>query len=375
MGDLLLRLSGSYGIADVVARFSDHTTVGQLADEIEVRLDRSGDTPRTLQRQSRGSAYFARSARLSQIDLRSGDLVCLALDTGLRASHHVQAAASLRVVSGPDAGRTFELRRGESTIGRSSRCDVALRDEMASRRHAIIRVSDIVEVADAGSTNGVLVNDALITGVCRLRPGDRLLIGDTTLMADLLGGRHEAVDVVENAVEFNRPPRIDGPFTPITITLPAPVDPPPRRRLPMITALVPLIMGGVMYYLTRNIMTIAFMGLSPLMVFGSYWENRRSGHAAHRDRLTEFAAIMSDRRESLEQARDEEIRTRYRFAPGNDELLGFVGDLSPRLWEREPEDDDFLHLRVGVREQPSHVTVELGNGGSRDQRRDRKSVV
>lgn len=369
MGELRLRVATSYGQSDITARFDDHTTVGQLADSLEHHLDRAGHAPRSVHRRSRGSQYFSRDARLAGADLRSGDEIELALDAGIRASGADQVVATLRIVNGPEIGRIFELQRGESTIGRSKRCTVTLNDDMASRTHASVRVSDIVEVADAGSTNGVIVNGDLIAGVRRLRPGDRVLIGDTEIVVELLGGQHEAVDVAENTVEFNRPPRIDRPFAPVKIALPSPLDPPPKQRLPLIAAIVPVFMAIIMAVLLGP-QYMLFMLLSPVMILGNYWEGKRTGRADYAERKAEHEATLEDQTEALTAAHEEETRSRFRFFPSNDELLGTVADLSPRLWEREIEDDDFLAVRVGLKEQPSLIEVEIGTGGTRDQRRE-----
>ncbi len=375
MADLRLRASGAYGTSDLVARFDDHTTVGQLADEIEPRVDRPGDVPRTIQRQSRGTAYFSRDERLIRVDLRNGDAICLGLDTGLRATSGAATAATLRVVEGVDAGRSFELQRGESVVGRSTQCDITLADEMASRRHVVFRVSDIVEIADAGSTNGVMVNGEPIAGVRRVRPGDRVLVGDTVLTVDLLGGDHEAVDIVDNRVEFNRPPRIEQPFQPVKVQLPTPVDPLKKPTLPLIAAAVPLLMGGMLYYFTRNVMSIAFIAMSPLMLFGNFWQTKRTGKREHAERRAEYEATLDDKVTELEEARDSEIRSRFRFSPDSTELIAAISDLTPRLWERSPADQDFLSFRVGLVAQPSLITVEVGSGGKRDQRKEQEQLA
>ncbi|MEZ5406504.1 MAG: FtsK/SpoIIIE domain-containing protein [Acidimicrobiales bacterium] len=369
MSELRIRLAGSSSTDDdIVARFGNQTTIGQLVDELELRFDQVGPVPRSLQRISRGQLTLSRDTRLAQADLRSGDTVALAIDSGTRPVPVAAAVAHLRVVEGPDLNRVYELRRGESTIGRSARCDIRLNDNMASRRHAVIRVSDIVEVADAGSTNGIIVNDSEITGVHRLRPGDRLMIGDTVLLVEMLGGGHEAVDVVDNAVAFNRPPRIERPFQPVKIVLPAPLDPPPRQRLPLITAVVPFLMGGILYAITRNPASLAFVVLSPMMAYGSVFESRRSGRKDHADRRAEREAVLRDRIVELEQAYDAEVASRRRFSPRNEELLACVADLGSRLWEREPEDEDFLSLRLGLLPLPSQITVEVAQGGNREGR-------
>lgn len=370
MRELRFRVVGSYGQTDVATQFDEHTTVGQFADALEKHVDRAGHTPRSIHRRSRGSKYLSRDDLLYGSDLRSGDEIELALDTRVRSGEAQQAVATLRVVNGPETGRVFDLQRGESTIGRSKTCTVTLNDEMASRTHASVRVSDIVEVADAGSTNGVIVNGEQISGARRLRPGDRVLIGDTEFVVELLAGRHEAVDFSDNSVEFNRPPRIDRPFAPVKIGLPAPLDPPPKQRFPLIAAIVPVFMAVAMFLLFRRIEMMLFMALSPVMVFGNFYENKRSGRADYAERKAEHEATLNDQVEALTKAHEDEVRTRFRFFPSTDELLGTVSDLSVRLWEREIEDEDFLDIRVGLKEQPSLIEVDCAQGGNRDQRRE-----
>lgn len=73
---------------------------------------------------------------------------------------------------------------GELLIGRHPSCDVRLAESTVSRRHARLVFRDggwIVQ--DLESTNGTAVNGVKV-GRCRLRPGDRLLLGDQLLRVD-----------------------------------------------------------------------------------------------------------------------------------------------------------------------------------------------
>lgn len=81
----------------------------------------------------------------------------------------------------------IELRPGRFVIGRAANSELALDDPMVSRQHAVLEVTDAgVSVEDLGSRNGVLVNDARVTGKQALAPGDRIKIGsqELTLVAD-----------------------------------------------------------------------------------------------------------------------------------------------------------------------------------------------
>jgi len=67
-------------------------------------------------------------------------------------------------------------------IGRSSSCDLVLKDSEASRRHAEVRRDDQgSRVSDLGSTNGTRVNDTLIADWATLSAGDVISIGTTEI--------------------------------------------------------------------------------------------------------------------------------------------------------------------------------------------------
>jgi hypothetical protein len=77
--------------------------------------------------------------------------------------------------------RTWPLSKEAIVIGRIEGCDVILPDAGVSRRHAEIRrEGDEWVVIDLGSTNGTEINGKRVNRH-RLAPGDRLVLGETTL--------------------------------------------------------------------------------------------------------------------------------------------------------------------------------------------------
>ncbi len=78
--------------------------------------------------------------------------------------------------------RVVPLTRATTVLGRGADADVRLPDTGVSRRHAQVQVQDGgVWVSDLGSTNGTLVNGRRVDSA-RLRDGDALEIGATTLL-------------------------------------------------------------------------------------------------------------------------------------------------------------------------------------------------
>ena len=89
----------------------------------------------------------------------------------------------LRFILGKYQGGEFPLRMNrELVIGRSRDLDLALVDDLVSRRHAKISATDFeIYIQDLGSTNGTFVNGEKIAGRAQLHAGDRILIGSSIL--------------------------------------------------------------------------------------------------------------------------------------------------------------------------------------------------
>jgi len=82
--------------------------------------------------------------------------------------------------------RRYVLDGPRASIGRAKETDCVLRDPNVSRRHAELRRNESGdwEVVDLNSTNGIKVNGRRVSS-SRLRPGDEVTIGTTTLSFDI----------------------------------------------------------------------------------------------------------------------------------------------------------------------------------------------
>lgn len=69
------------------------------------------------------------------------------------------------------------------TLGRATECTVPIKDRYLSRKHAeIVFESGRWAVRDCGSVNGTLLNGTKLTMVTPLRPGDRIVLGDSEVI-------------------------------------------------------------------------------------------------------------------------------------------------------------------------------------------------
>ena len=101
--------------------------------------------------------------------------------SGDDGAHGGDGPLDLVVVSGPNAGQRFLLEGDDITVGRMSSSTIQLNDDGVSRRHASIRLEGArATIEDLGSASGVEVNGTCVREA-RLRPGDRLRIGQTIL--------------------------------------------------------------------------------------------------------------------------------------------------------------------------------------------------
>ena len=85
----------------------------------------------------------------------------------------------LVVTKGPIEGARFAIEAEGLTIGRDEDCSVVLDDPNVSRFHArLVFHNAAIWVQDAGSRNGVFLNEKRVVRHKQLSPGDELVIGD-----------------------------------------------------------------------------------------------------------------------------------------------------------------------------------------------------
>lgn len=74
----------------------------------------------------------------------------------------------------------FNLVDPEFVIGRAEDCSLQLDSKFVSRHHCELIVDErehAVHVRDLGSQNGTFVNDGPVTDECKLKNGDKLVVG------------------------------------------------------------------------------------------------------------------------------------------------------------------------------------------------------
>lgn len=355
-------------LVDIAITAEPSTTVADIARELHnsdprrttatldagvpatLRIHRDGDV-------LGGSGYrvLPHTATLLDSSLAGGVVVSLA-PAGEGSQHPSVSAATVVVRDGADAGKTFALPTGSSTIGRDAHNRIVLSDPLVSKTHLRVNVSDTAELIDLGSANGTLVNgEQLDRGA--LVAGDLITIGDTTMTIAVTA--QAGAEDQGGAVHLNRSPRLDPQYEGRKFLAPEPPERPKPQKLPWLALLAPLAMGIVLFVLTQNLLSVIFVALSPVLILGSFIDNRIQTRRQWKQASQDFDDTMVALERGIDSEHDRERLERLAETPSVVDVTVAVSTRSPLLWTRRPEHAAFLSARLGVGLMPSRVSLEL----------------
>ncbi|MDO5681788.1 MAG: FtsK/SpoIIIE domain-containing protein [Propionibacteriaceae bacterium] len=291
--------------------------------------------------------------------LQSGSVVELAYASQADSGPRRQTAALVRVTSGPDERVEVPLPTGTFRIGRSPDCDIRLTDGMVSKEHALVVIDDRVEVIDKNSANGVHVGGVRVTRT-PLGPGDVLTLGGTTLTITHLRPP-VALAATSTEVPVTRPPRVLQRPKPRKIKVPDIPGRPERGRFPWLAVIAPVIIGGIMFAVTRQLLTVMFVALSPLLMLGNWFSQRSDAKAKAKQQRAAFVAALGTVEEELDAALTAERDQAVALHPSVDEMTASIATMNELLWSRRPEHPEFLQVRLGLGRVRPQVELEVSS--------------
>ncbi len=265
----------------------------------------------------------------------------------------------LRVVGGPDAGLVVTLGCGELVVGRSG--DLCLSDHDVSRAHAVVDARpDGVWVRDAGSTNGTWLDGAEVGGDFVPLPPDALLRCGASLLVHTPPTDPPAVVRPDGAggLGFSRPPRLRPAPGLVEVVFPCAPPEPSRFRFPWVMVVAPLLIGLALWLVTGGQTGYLLLTLlSPVLFGANALSDRIGGRRDHRRALASYAVALESATQERDAALAAETAARRAAAPDPASVLLTVLGPGSRLWERRPDDDDALRIRVGLADQPARLVV------------------
>ena len=278
----------------------------------------------------------------------------------------------LRVVSGSDAGLSVPLAPGENVVGRQGG-NVRLSNSDVSRVHCVITVSagGGCMIRDAGSRNGTGLDGRPVgPEPVPVAPGQLIYVGRDVLTITLPDAGGTIMLRADPANPFGW--LVNKPFRSVPV-LPDPViiaggEQSRHGRPSWLTMLIApavslatgCVVGALMHqwlFLLLGVGGVA-ASLVPQLV------NRRTaaGHARTAKRQFQDAAAAGQARLADAIAAEEQLRRQALPDPAS--LARIAADPGTRLWERSPQDGDFLRLRAGSGDLPASTVSLRGDPGT-----------
>jgi len=305
-----------------------------------------------------GVTVLDAASLIGDVPLASGAVVSLIAHAVSRTPQAAPVVARLRIISGTDAGKIFDLNAGVSTVGRDGSSTVMLNDPLVSKHHCRIAVTDVVEIIDSGSANGTLVDGEAADRVM-LSAQDHVTVGDTVLTVERLEGA-VTDEIAPGFVALTRSPRLDPVYMGVKLKAPEPPEKPERQRLPWIALLAPLLLGAVVFVVNpANPLSVIFIALSPILMIGSFIDNRIQNKRRWKKAVEEFDRSVDAVAADIARLHDEERKGRRSEAPTVAEVLEAAGSRGQLLWTRRPEHESYLSVRLGAGSLPSRHEFEM----------------
>lgn len=357
---LKLTLRRPAGEVDLVVTADATATVADVAQHLATADPAPGPrlggrwTLRVREATSGSGRLLAEAATIVDSAITSGSVVELAPAVSATAESQ-QPAAVLRVLSGPDAGKEFRLRPGATIIGRDRGVDIRLSDLLVSKRHARITVADSIEITDLNSANGVMMSGDQVTRAT-LTASDTVLLGETSLSVTRVGGALRAGGAI---VEHVRSPRVIPRYPGREFPAPKPPGLPQSQRFPFVALAAPLVVGGVLFLVTQQLLSVLMMALTPLLLVASFFDQAATAKRTLKAQRKVFAESMLVLQSTLEREREVERAARLAETPTTGEALKAIERLSPLVWTRRPEHAQFLVMNLGSGRALSRNAVVL----------------
>lgn len=306
----------------------------------------------------------------------------LALEAGVFVPLDKKLKVALELVRGDAQSEAVDLRAAEEwNIGRNGDCGIVLAHKRVSGNHArLIRRGKAWFFVDLGSTDGSYVNGER-TREAALREGDEIVIGPYTLAyaRDTLivsGGevrvqrREKPKRKAARQLTFSRSPRIALPVPQGEIE----IDPAPglggKPEINWLTTLLPvtgmLIISVAMMAVTGSfgmMLSIPMMLIGVVVTVINYRTQTKKFETAESELSSRYHAYLAEKEARLQEAARLQKEAACADNPPPEQCLDMARRADSRLFERTPQDEDFLAVRVGVGAEPLRMQVRTQRTG------------
>ncbi|MES5824386.1 FtsK/SpoIIIE domain-containing protein [Streptomyces sp. RG80] len=390
------------GTADVVLDADPESTVGDIAQELAKQVGAHGGAqviplghPHQAPANNAPLIYVDGyavdpAATVVNSPLRDGAVVSLQDPAGCLPGEPT-GLVELRVVGGPVAGFVHRLGVGRYDIGSGPASYIRIDDPELDARALTLSVAtdgtcqvavhvDLGDDADTdpdtdaekGDAATVTLDGSPIKDKFESNDkgkksnktdwplGSQIAVGNTLLELTRYSPPNAALKWSDDGVglDYNRPPRLRPPDRQTTFRLPNPPREYEARPLPWLMALTPLVGAVVAVLIFGRWYYLIMAGLSPLLLFANYFNDKKHGRKSHAKQVKEYEEQKEKVEKDAQDALVAERTDRRHAIPDPATVLSLGTGPRTRLWERRRTDRDHLLIRVGTGQLNSEVVLD-----------------
>lgn len=348
--ELMVRISARDDVRDVRLETEHEATVSDIILALQREFEIAAQADVFCERLG---GLLNPAWRVDKIGLLHGDTIEL-VPPGSRSRATAAGEAQViraivEVVDGPLAGASWSLEPGTYDLGKAPSNKIYLNDSSLTLRHATIKVND--DGTASVTSNDVSYLDGRELGKTEtiITPGARLTVGQTVLTfrskaAVVAGGADKAGQVL-----FNRSPHFEHLLEKRTIArIEQPPTVPTSQGMNWFTILGPLVMGLVLYLMTKQIVTLVFVAMMPVMSIGGTVFSKKEAKKRYENQCARWSEELERINAQAVEELDRERIARFDITPSGDQARQWIEVRSSDLWRRTPDDKSFMSLRVGL---------------------------
>ena len=263
----------------------------------------------------------------------------------------------LVVISGPEAGAWYPIRAGRPVrVGRAD-CEVILaRDDLLSKQHVEFDFDGKqVSVRDLDSSNGTYVEGKRLDDIAVVDEDTFVHVGSSTLAVVSISAEDRSILGTPTNGAYPFPRTFRSAVEPLKNEhrLPRPPADSSSAGSTWWRSLLPLVSGIGFAVITGRYIFLLIAALAPLVYTVDAVRQKRKRSKDQASEQEQYENESRAVREAFAATALEERRRRRSENPAGGTASVYAMVRHRRLWERRPEDDDFLSVTYGLATRPS----------------------
>ena len=263
--------------------------------------------------------------------------------------------------------------KNEIRIGGIENCDIFAMDEyLGSDYITLTRDNGKLFISDNNTSYGVYINGVKIIKKNEVKEMDFFSIVGysfyykneklyTSAKSNIKVNGLTFTDIYDYKTQmiypkFNRNTRIQYEIPEVNLEITQPVQKPQKPKRNIVITFIPAIIMLAMTILLRGILggggtfviySVVSMTLGIVTSLVTFMQESKAYKKEYEERINTYEKYIEGKRESIEHARLDELRVRNLIYESLENNIKEVKDFGRRLFEKAPEDADFLHVYLG----------------------------